>query len=222
MRKTNELSFPIFLECRTQTSDKFWSKIFENLAYNKAPLGVFIKNNHLCYHKNKKNVSYYISSNKSSNELFMDIYEILHSEVGIISPNQKVENINKCNTTFSILKKTNITWSDIKKKHIKDILFELFVIKLKHKYNLSVNESKKLLSLIQTSFTFKKTTNNDVCFEKGEIQSIKGLFLSDEKCIFSENIFNEDIVDDIKIVLNINLLINLWTKYLNENIRKKK
>jgi hypothetical protein len=226
MRKTNELTFPVFLECRNYAPDKFWSKIFEDLAYNQPPPGVFIKNNHLCFNKNKQNISYYIYSENNYEKLFKYIYNLLHSDVGILSPNEKAENINKFNTSFFILKDKNISWSDIRKKHIKDVFIELFIIKIKNKYNLSIKESKKLLSVIQTSFLFKNKSNNDVHFENGEIKSINGLMLSEKTYIFDEQLFTqeeeEEEEDQTKYILNINLLINLWSKYLNENNKKKK
>ena len=194
------------------------------MAYNQPPPGVFIKNNHLCFNKNKQNISYYIYSEDNYEKLFKYIYKLLHSDVGILSPSEKAESINKFNTSYLSLKNTDISWSDIRKKHIKDIFIDLFIIKLKKRYNLSIKESKKLLSLIHTSFLFKKKSNDDIRFEKGEIKSINGLILSEKTYTFNEQLLIEEDDDDDQntYILNINLLINLWSKYLIEHNKKKK
>ena len=69
----------------------------------------------------------------------------------------------------------NTEWVDIKKKSLKDILLQNFLIKAKKTYELSDYQLKKIYNSINLGLMLKSIKNTDIVYDDGEIKEIKGI-----------------------------------------------
>jgi hypothetical protein len=214
-----EIIYPIFLKVSQLSDDMFWSYLFEELAYGICPFGTYIdKDTIYCRFKNKYfNFNF---SEKSIEEIFQGLTYIFNNKLNIYSKTDYIEKRKDFNNDLLIV--SNKEWKDIKKKNIKDILIEKFVISIKQKYNLNVSQTQKLLNMINIYFKFKIITNDDVIYDsnKCEIVSIKGM---DFSMLGDKKISNIQIdIPKISISNNEKIekkkLSELWSKYLNNII----
>ena len=207
-----KLLYPIFLDCCKYTDDNFWKFIFEDLAYGKSPYGTYITKKFLCCNYKGKEFSYKIDLNKESKILYDEIYNILHNKFGLLSQKDKL----KCRNIFNLqqnLANNKDDWASLKKKNIKIILIEKFVINKKKKHNLTFRQTRKLFSVILIGLIFKTISKDNIQYSNGTIQSIKGIEFKNSKIILHTNIYNTHSSPSF-IVKEDKLLSNLWPKYL--------
>lgn len=132
-----ELIYPIFIESCQYTTDNYWKGIFEDLAYGQTPYGTFILKDHLTCNFKDKEFSYKITNQKSSRDLFNDVYRLLHDKLGLISREQLL--VKKAGLVFTNAYKD---WVSIKRKSIKDLLIEQYVLNKQKEYNLSMKRTQ--------------------------------------------------------------------------------
>ena len=154
MRKT-QLKYPEFLKCCNHTDDMFWKFIFEDLAYGNTPYNVYIYKGNLCCNIKGREFVYRIDFSNSQS-LFETVYNLFTTKLNIISQSEK-ENTYK--NFVNEKDDSKIEWKDIKKKNLKDILLQRYVIDMKNVYSLTIEQAKRLL---------KEDKNvTETCFECG-------------------------------------------------------
>ena len=130
-----ELVYPFFLKCCEYTDDIFWKFVFEDLAYGKSPYGTYITKNFLCCNYKNKEFSYKIEPNKDPKQLFENIHRLLFYKFGLMSEKDKLSRRKIFeNTKNTIENNCKQSWNNIKKKNIKNIIIENFIIRMKKKY----------------------------------------------------------------------------------------
>ena len=72
-------------------------------------------------------------------------------------------------------------WENIKKKSLKDILFQNYLIHIKETYELRDVQIKKLYNLINLGLMLKSIKNSDIIYENGKIKDIKGIVFTKGK-----------------------------------------
>ena len=184
-----ELLFSFLLKCCDLAQEKFWKNIFEDLAYGQAPYGAFISKGFLsCTYKGKE-FSYKLTP-KDPEVMFNDIYELLTDKLGILSANEQ----NQKRLLFEELEKSmrdkNEEWGKIRKKKIKDLIIEKYVVSMKNEYCLSFVQARKLLAYIYLGAQFKTITPKDVEYVEGEIVSINGISFREGKIILAKAVSN--------------------------------
>jgi len=211
-----EIIYPIFLECCQYADDSFWENIFEELAYGKCPYGTYISKNFICCGYKNKEFSYKIER-KDPKVLYDDLYKLFTDKLGILSLKEKVQKKLVFSELEKNIKDSRQEWNNIRKKNIKDIMYEKFVIDMKNKYYLSTKQSKNLLGIIMISILFKTISSKDIVYKDDKIVSINGIEFEKNKVIFSKTFYvNNDVIDntDENIFENFNLLSTYWSKYL--------
>jgi hypothetical protein len=208
-----EIIYPVFLECCTFTTDTFWENIFEDLAHAKTPYGTYINKNFLCCSYKNKEFNYKIER-KEPQTLYNDIYVLLTQKLGIISHKEKIKKRMDFHKTESRIKKHREEWGNIRKKNIKDLLVERYVIDMKNKHYLSVKQSKYLLSVIFMAIVFKVITSKDINYSDGKIQNIDGIEFTKRNIIIKRNIYDIDIGFSPEIFLDKKVMADNWEKYL--------
>jgi hypothetical protein len=204
-----EIVYPYFLECIDLTNDYEWKLVFENLAYGKCPTGTFISKDYLyCKIKNKE-FSYKIDR-KPNDILFQEITEVLSK---VCNSKNKKNQINDMRLETT-LKDVAISWKDIKKKNIKDLLFELYVIDMKNKYNLSNKVTKYLFSIICIAMMLKSITNKDINYKDGQIISIDGITFENGNFKIDRNIYSNGDTISIDTIEESKLMSDNWNKYI--------
>ncbi len=189
-----EIVFPQFLEASVHAIDPFWKSVFENLAYEKCPYGIYFSKGFLCCSFKGKEFVYKIE-HKDPAVLYSEVHELLHSKASINSSNDHYKLI-KC---FEEIEKElkdikNSNWTSIKKKSIKDNIIENFIIDMKNTYNLSLSVCKELNSKIQLGLIFKTITHKDIVYEDGKIKSISGILFKDNAFELRKDLFEYDSV----------------------------
>lgn len=179
-----EIIYPFFLECCKYTDDVFWENIFEDLSYGKPPFGTYISKGFLtCSYKNKE-FSYKICR-KDSKQLYDDIYTVLTEKLGIFSQKQKAQKKLDFHEFEKNIKNSRIDWCNIRKKNVKDAMYEKYVIDMKHKYNLSIKQCKYVLSMLSLSLIFKTISSRDITFKEDKIEKIEGIDFKDGEVVFT-------------------------------------
>lgn len=202
-----EIQWPYFLECTQFCDDIFWENIFEELAYGKAPFGTYISKGFLtCSYKGKE-FSYKIER-KDPEILYNDIYKLLTDKIGILSHKEKIQKKLIFHELEKNIKESRHEWGSIRRKNIKDTLYEKYVIDMKKKYSLSNKQSKYLLSVILLSIMFKNISTKDIEYKDNKILNISGLEFSKGEILLK------------KPICSVQQNISLETPYLENNSKK--
>jgi len=215
-----EIIYPVFFECCEFATDNFWKNIFEDLAYGKTPYGTYINKDFLCCSYKNKEFSYKIER-KDSKIIYDDIYNLLTNKLGILSRKEKVKKLVAFHKTETRIKEFRQEWGNIRKKNIKDLLVEKYVIDMKNKHNLTIKQTKYLLSVLFMAIVFKVITSKDIDYSDGKIKNIDGIEFSKKKIILKRNIYTTKGNISPEIFNDKQLMSDNWEKYLKE-LRKLK
>jgi hypothetical protein len=213
-----DIIYPIFLECCQFAIDNFWENIFEDLAYGKTPYGTYITKDTLCCNYKDKEFSYKIER-KNSIELYQDVYSLLANKLGILSQKDKVKKRVDFHNMEDQIIESRKTWANIRKKNIKDLLIETYVIDMKNKYLLTMKQAQYLLSIIFIAMVFKVISSKDINYYDGKIQSIDGIKFETNKIILERDVYKTEVSFAPQIILDKKLMSDNWIKYL-DTLRK--
>jgi hypothetical protein len=173
------IKHPIFLGARDYTSDFFWKKVFENLAYGDPPKGVYIKDSKLYSLTKKKEFSYDFSE-KDSEQVYTDVHQILSKVFGLKCKSEQSRRREMFDQYISSnsSRRNEDVWSRLKRKTIRDNLLQDYVISCKNKYELSDEEVKKLYFYVSVGPTYKLFSSSDIHLVDGVIDKIDGINIS--------------------------------------------
>jgi hypothetical protein len=171
-----DVIYPIFLKCiEFIDNDTFWRETFEELSYGNCYQGSYISKGFICSNiKGKEFIYKFID--KEPEKIYQDISKLFKERLNIMSKNDRKILINEFEEVEKNLKSIkNTEWSEIKKKSLKDILFQNFLIKCKNEYELSDYQLKKLYNSINLGVMLKSIKNSDIIYDNGQIIEIKGI-----------------------------------------------
>lgn len=195
MSRKREILYPFFLECGQLANDAFWESIFEDLAYGKAPHGTYISKGFLTCSFRGKEFSYKLER-KDPAVLYQDIYNLLTEKIGILSQKEKMQKKIDFHEVEKNLRETRQDWASIRKKNIRDTLYEKYVIEMKNKYNLSIKQCKYLLAILLVALTFKTITAKDVDYNDDRINEIRGIAFEPGKVILQRSLCGQPLPSD--------------------------
>ena len=171
-----EVLYPIFLKCVPFVqNDLFWKETFEDMAYGICYGGSYITKGVLCS-KVKGREFVYKFSDREPEKVYTDVMKLLRDRLNIMSRNERkamIDEIVQMEANLNNVK--NMEWSEIKKKSLKDILFQNFLIRMKYQHELRDSQVKKLYKTINLGLMLKSIKNTDIRYENGEIQEIRGI-----------------------------------------------
>lgn len=177
-----EVLYPLFLKCVPFVqNDLFWKETFEDLAYGVAYGGSYITKGVLCSKvKGKEFVYKFID--KEPERVCVDVMRLFKEKLNIMSKNERKAMIDEMEELEQGLKQLRfVEWSEIKKKSLKDILFQNYVIRMKYQYELRDVQVKKLYNTINLGLLLKSIKNTDITYVDGEIQEIRGFHFAKGK-----------------------------------------
>jgi hypothetical protein len=214
MPAKREIMYPVFLECCEYTPDSFWESVFEDLSYGKCPYGTYISKGFFCCAQKKKEFSYRIEI-KDTKLIYDDVYELLTKKLCLLS--QKDRNKKKNALIIAANDKTlNQEWGSIRKKSVKDMCVEKFVVEAKSKYCLTLNQARYLLSVIVIALVFKAVTAKDITYTDGKIINIEGIKFKKGEMIIDDELRSLDTKISPVVAEYKKLLSESWDKYLKD------
>lgn len=209
----NELIYPFFIECCKYASDRYWKNIFQDLGYGITPYGTYINKDFLtCNYKDKEFV--YKIQKKDPKEIYNELYHIFRTKLALMSREEIIQKKDDINSNLEDINSYD-DWGSIKKKNLKEVMIERFVIDMKKTYNLTSKQSKNLVSIIFLGFVFKVFISSDVKVSEGKIESINGLEFSEGKIILQKNIYDIQVNVSPEIVMNRKVMSDEWEKFIN-------
>jgi len=211
-----EIIYPFFIESSKFADDIFWENIFEDLAYGKTPYGSYISKDFLSCNYTNKEFSYKIER-KDPYILYTEIYNLLVNKLGILSQKEKIKKKIEFNRVEQVLKNSRKEWVNIRKKNIKDLLIEKYVIDMKRLYNLTIKQTKYLVSIIFIGLVFKVLTNKDIVYYDNKIHNIHGISFIDKNIILDRDFYYIEQNSSVEIILeNKKLMSDNWERYLKQ------
>jgi hypothetical protein len=210
-----EIIFPIFLECCKYCPDLFWVNIFEDLSYGKTPYGVYISKNFLCCNYKNKEFSYKIE-NEEPEKLFNNIHDLLYKKLGILSTQEKIKRRLDFNNIEDSIKESKQSWNSIRKKNVKDLLIEKYVLKMKKNNLLNIKQSRYLLCIIFITMVFKIITQKDIIYNNGSIDYIEGIDINKKNIKLKRSLYDNEISFAPQIFIEKKSMSDNWEKYLKE------
>ena len=200
------ISHPIFIECLNYNDDVFWKSIFENLSYGICPLGSFLNNDSFYSSCKKFNYSF---TNKPVKDVYKDIKKIL-SEKYFNKSKFKDNYVQFYKEIEKNQKKSKDFWL-IKKKSLRDIIIQNYLIENKKKYSLTEYQIKKVYNFINIAFVLKILNKDDVISDEfGNIKNINYISFDKNKAILEFDIFNNFLTE------NESSKIKIKKKYLKK------
>jgi len=209
-----DIIYPIFIECLEFTKDNFWEHIFEDLAYGKTPYGTYISKDFLCCKYKKREFTYKIER-KEPKIIYDEIYFLLTDKLSLISCEEKIKK-KKYYNDMEDSKNIRKNWSDIKKKNLKETLIELYVLRMKNMYSLSIIQTRYLLSIIFIALSFRVITAKDIDYKNGIIEKINGIDCINKQIIIEKDLYKLDTNFAPEIILENSLMADNWEKYIKE------
>jgi len=204
------------LECCKFTQDNFWKSVFEDLAYAKTPYGTYINKHFLCCNHHNKEFSYKIER-KNAEILYQDIHSLLSEKLCLMSQNEHVKKKMDFDTLEDTIKESQLNWANIKRKNVRDLLIEKYIIEMKCKYGLTIKQAQYLFSLIFIAMIFKAISHKDIEYSDGKIHHINGINFEHKRIIVIRDIFTmcennaSTTPDNVRVKMS-----SVWTKYLND------
>lgn len=176
MPNKREIIYPYFLECCQYCDDVFWESIFEELSYGKAPYGTYISKGFLtCSYKNKE--FQYKLERKSPEQLYNEVYQLLTEKLGVLSQKEKAHKRIAFQEMEKNIRQTRQDWATIRKKNVKDVMYEMYAIDIMKKHSLSIKQCRYFLALITIAIMFKIITAKDIVYKDDRIQHIEGVVI---------------------------------------------
>jgi len=186
-----DVMYPIFLKCIDYIgNDTFWKETFEELSYGNCYQGSYINKGFICSNVKGKEFIYKFID-KEPDRIYQDVIKLFKEKLNIMSKNDRKILIDEFEEVEKNLKSIkNTDWVDIKKKSLKDILLQNFLIKTKKIYELSDYQLKKLYNSINLGLMLKSIKNTDIIYDNGEIREIKGILFSRGKYLIDIDIYS--------------------------------
>ncbi len=173
-----DLFYPVMLGVANITECPFWRPLFEGLAYGRAPTGCYVSSSGFltCGIKNKE-FAYKLDADKPVAELKRDIMRLLKERLKLLSFNDRIKKLKKFEEAKRLQKEKNLNckWSEIRKKNIKDMLLENYVIGLMRKNKLDKTQATELFAKLTIALIFKLLSPDEIICEQGKIQEITGV-----------------------------------------------
>ena len=210
------IKYSIFVDYLQYLTDQYWYKVFEDCSKGKFPKkSGYDEGNNSIWFKNGNIVIWYRLSNNPENDLNA-IKKHFKEYLKMYSENDRKENKHLFDVLKKELDKNYIgDWKNIKKKNIKDSLIRHYILSLKDKHNLTIEETITIFKDIRQAIIFGWITSDDVVYsdKNREIENITSVVINPDKTVTIKytptKITEKEYCSD-----NLTMLVNLWRKKL--------
>ena len=115
--------------------------------------------------------------------MYDEVYNLLTNKLGLLSQRERAKRRQAFGALEESMRESRKDWNSIRKKNVKELLIEMYVIRMKAKHNLSLKQARYLLSTICMALVFRAITASDILYEDGAIQNIDGIDFKKRKVI---------------------------------------
>lgn len=164
--------------CKEYTLDDYWIHVFDMCSKGKFPKGTRFLREHntlIVTDKTKKRKNYQLPQvvNDEYHTLFTFLMSIFKEDLGLCSDADRRElwTIYSNETVDSDAER----WSDIRNKSTKEKLLQNYVLKLRNRMNLNVQEARNLLDSINFHIIMGNIGTEDIVLKNGEIDRMNGV-----------------------------------------------
>jgi len=199
-----EIVYPVFMHASLYTDDAFWVSVFEDLAYSIPPMGVYFDHTTLCSRFKGREFNFNFEG-ATPDTVYTSLRHLFQTKLKLVS---QLDHLTHRKAFTKCLERKRRGWADIKKKNIKNILIENYVISLKYKYQLSNKQTQKLLRKIMLGFHFKMIGPSQVVYDPvdNRITDIVGI---------EEPVTMHVKPVPVAPVSNVRVMREYWRKYLS-------
>lgn len=205
-----KILYPIFLKLSCKMQDNFWRYVYEDLAYGRAPYGLYLQDDYLCCYIKNKEFSYKITDNEST---LNELHDLLKKKAGILSEKDKIEDRD------SLLNEKLTKIKSIHKKTYRDTLIQNYIIREGKLYNIDIECLRKLLKFLNNGFLFKIISLQDLCFttDQNMIESIRGIVFEKNRIKINHDLFSN--IHNVSIEeeeIKKQNVIQIWKNFVEE------
>lgn len=174
--------YPIFLDIAGHAGDEdgYWRLLYEDMAYDKFPFGVCVRNGTFCCFNKGREFSILLEGDAFL--LYTQIHSLLKNEMGLLSENEKKKIKTDVIETAQAREEG--------KRQIKDSTLMMYVIREGKKFLIPDTILRRIFSLLIVGFMFKTILVKDVVFNDNHIERITGFQFLQNKIRISKNILN--------------------------------
>jgi hypothetical protein len=206
---SGEIVYPFFIECFKHISDPYWKSVFEDLSRGVSPYSTYITKDVITCNYKDREFAYRIQR-KPSDILYEEIVTLFKTKLGMMSPSEILTNKNDMIQSGDIYN----DWSLIKKKNIKETIIERYVIDMKNKFSLSIQQAKYLIDVIFLSLILRVINPSDIHIAKGTISEINGIHFDVGKVYMDYNLYDIQTSSQPEIIIQENMMSDNWYKFL--------
>ena len=175
--------------------------IFEDFSYGLCPKGIQLitqtnnnKNMLLCV---SRKYQFSVENRPTLNEEDVEYCdELINQVVKLLQENNLLNNkdalFSKEIEMYSKTRPVYKSWTEIRKKSIRDLLIQEYIIELSNRYNLHDLQMIKIYNFINMAFLLNLIQKNDILLEDEKITNIKYIHTTEDKILLDMKIFETD------------------------------
>ncbi|MBL4898383.1 MAG: hypothetical protein JKX76_01920 [Colwellia sp.] len=173
---TREILYPIFLSCIKYVDSKFWISVYENLAYGICPNQAYISGGIIISKIKNKEFAWQLNSQKSARAIALEIKDLFTTNLGLLSQEEKYKQKTLMEEKMLCCEYSNDEdWNSIKKRLGKEFLLEVYVLKKKKEYNLTIEKARQLIASLDIAIMMKDITTDHISIETYFIDEISNI-----------------------------------------------
>lgn len=163
MKRHKEILYPNFLKLAQFVDDFYWKHIFYDFAYDICPNGSYIDKNVLystCAQKENR-FAFDLTTRPVNEETTRELISLLKTKLNLMSG---IESLLRRENLNNELRKRCECWKDIKKKSIRDVLIEDYIIRIMKDNHLTIQQGQRMLKHVNIQLYFKLLSSQDIIY----------------------------------------------------------
>jgi len=216
-KRLKDVRHILLYDASKHIEDDFWKNMLIDLSRGRCPKKMTLDANTL-YIGNKRNQLTYFYSNKTPEEIAIDLVPLLRQHLSIQSSSDIKQQSDHVDDQFNEFHSRTVenSFKKIKNKKMKHSLIVEYVLRQKNDLHLGWKQSRILMKLIDNALNvFHTHTSNDVEMENGVILDITDIVYENGTFVnkrYDSFVFHSDDEDDEdKALKTIN---DIWSTYV--------
>jgi len=209
---------PYFITCSEHATNSFWKNVLEEMGKGKSPRSIYVCDSTIFCSDKSINNSYTFEKEKSPKISCEEIIKFLQTNTCLCSEEEEAE---KKQISRQRKKGEEVvqSWSQIKKKHIKELLIMDYVILKMKQHHLTVEEGINFLKMIRLSLIYRIHSSKDIEYKNEKIENIHGFVWNEKKkCFMNQKLVLSKIPKEQKEIVQKNLS-DRWITYITCRLR---